>query len=513
MRTNTTKICAALLGMCMLATNADAQMVISKVFYAGTTKAGATTNYTGGEEYIELHNNSASEYNISGLMIGLVESESTTGAYYAKDRESGFEIKLKQLYQIPEDKDYIVQPWGNVVIAACAMDHSTLTKGGADLSKADFSFGGMNGDSESVTKLNLLFSFNDNTKAVNLTNGGDAGIVIIKKNYASMVTYADESTYVFANGKTSGSKYLPFNAYFAMDVVEILKTKATDGVYSVDPERKRFSETQDKGYVPATEKMNKDGFIAYRKTALNCDGNKYLYDTNNSSCDFAISNTIAVNEYDDEESGTTEVNVTIPESGFLPFNAEKAFFCGSDLYVGYVSISSNVVKCNSVQGNTTVFSSSPYLLIGAPGTHTIKYTEAARLLSIAGQNNWIADGDSKYADGVLTVTTKNRYPMKFVNDGENPRFVRDAVNNNPQTLKIDVASEGRLYINLNYLNEEETAIKWNGIMPKDFVSTGIECINKAAVTADDKVYDLRGMKVGTVSSDIIIKGGKKYLVK
>ncbi len=511
MKSITSKAAAALFGMFMLSNSANAQMVISKVFYAGTTQAGGTKNYGGGEEYIELHNNSAKEVDIAGMCIALVESESSTGAYLASERESGYEVKLKQVFQIPEDKEFVVAPWGNVVIAACAMDHSKDAENGPDLSKADFTFGNMTGDAEGVTPLNLLFTFNASTKALNLTNGGDASIMIISKKNASKLTYADESTYVFANGKEKGSQYLPFNAYYAMDAVEILKTKDTDGVYAADAARKRFSDSQDKGFVPANQKMLRDGYVAYRKTALNNNGEIYLYDTQDSSVDFQISNTIGVGEYDTTESGVTEVTVNIPESGFLPFYPENYFFTNSDLYIGYVSISNGTLNFNSVQGNTVIANTSAYLLIGAPGEHVVKYSQADRTLASAGQNMWISDDESKYVDGVLTITTKNRYPMKFVNEKGNVRFVRDMVDNNPQTMKIDIEKEGRFYINLNYLNEEETVIPWAGIMP-DEISTAVQNIN---TVTDCNVYNMQGMKMNSnnLPAGLYIKGGKKIVVK
>lgn len=515
MRNFTSKAAAALFGMMMLAANANAQsnIVISKVFYAGTTKINATTNYTGGEEYIELHNNGDTEQNLAGMFIGLVESESSTGAYLAKDREKGYEIKLKQLYQIPEDKDYKIAPWGTVVIAACAKDHSTEAQNGPDLSKADFSFGSMTGDNEAVTKLNLLFTFNASTKAVNLTNGGDAGLVIVKKANAKYLTYSDESTYVFANGKDKGSQYLPFNAYYAMDAVEILKTTQTEGVYAASAERKRFADSQDQGFVPADQKMNKDGYIAYRKTALAFDGNLYLCDSNNSTEDFMVSNTIGVKEYNNEITGVTSTfKVTIPESGFLPFKAEKNFFTDRGLYMGYVSITSGKVSCNSKPGNETIATNATYLLIGKPGEYNVSYTDAVRTLATAGADYWLEDGNEHYADGVYTETAKNRFPMKFVNEKGNPRFVQDMVDGNAQTMKIDLEKEGRFFIKHNVDNVSE--LKWDGIMPED-IPTAISSAVVNTPNADNAVYNLQGVRMNAASlpAGIYIQGGKKFVVK
>ena len=160
----TLRVTVALAGMLMLTLQAHAQMVISKVFYAGTTQVGSNKNYAGGEEYIELHNNTDKEYNVAGMYIGLIESESGTGAYLAQGR-TGYEVKLKQVYQLPDDREYMVKPWGTVVIAASAIDHSAVAQNGPDLSKADFEFGGMSTDNADVPNLKLVFSFNANMRA------------------------------------------------------------------------------------------------------------------------------------------------------------------------------------------------------------------------------------------------------------------------------------------------------------------------------------------------------------
>lgn len=489
------------------------QMVISKVFYAGTTQKGSTKNYTGGEEYIELHNNTGKAVDIAGMYIALVESESSTGAYLAKDRTNN-EVKLKQVFQIPEDKAVEVAPWGTVVLAACAIDHSSAAENGADLSKADFEFGGMANDNPDVPNLNLIYSFNANTKAVNLTNGGDASLLIVsKKNGDKYLKDYSEESLVFPNGKTSGSKYLPFNAYYSMDAVDILKTTLTDGIYAPNPDRKRISEGQDKGFVKADQKMNKDGYIAYRKTALNHNGDLYLFDTGDSREDFAISNTIAVKEYDKTESGVTEVKVTIPESGYLPFKAEKYFFTEKGLYTCYVNISGGAVKFISQPGDSVIASNSAYVLVGAPGEHTVKYTTANRTVATAGIDYWIEDGNEYYSNGefIYTGTTKY-YPMKFVNEKGNARFVRDLVGDNPKSMKIDIEKEGRFYIKLNYFNEEETVIKWGGITPEE-VATGISTVTSKP--ASDAVFTLQGVRVSAdkLSRGAYIKNGKKFLVK
>lgn len=521
MRNFTSKAAAALFGMMMLAANANAQMVISKVYYSGTKTIADNKNYTGAPEYIELHNNTDKEVDIAGYYIGLVESEGSTGAYLLKDQTNN-DVKLKQIYQIPAETSFKVAPWGTVVLAANAIDHSTVAVGGQDLSKADFEFGGQKtGDNPDVPNLVLKYSYVSTMPNLNLANGGDAGVLLINKtNGDKYITLDDESKFVFPNGKDKGNKYYNFNAYYAMDAVEILKTKKNNdtGKYEIDPDRKRICTTKDKGYVPVPDdlSMNRDAYVAYRKTAINNDGKIYLYDTENSCEDFAVSNTIGVKAYDAEPAGTTELTVTIPESGYLPFNADSYFFTEKGVHVTYITPdkTNKVLKYTDTEGHTKVFNNSAYMLIGAPGEHKVFYTKANRNMATAGNDYWIADGEEKYADGVLTITTKERYPMKFVNEKGNVRFVRDMKDNNPQTLKIDLATEGRFYITLNYLNEEETMIPWGGVKPED-ITTAISSAVVNTPNADNAVYNLQGVRMNAASlpAGIYIQGGKKYVVK
>lgn len=519
MKRFTSKKLMALLSMLMMVCSVNADVIISKVYYSGTKTIADNKNYTGAPEYIELYNNSAKEYDIAGMYVALVESESSTGAYLVKDQTNN-DVKLKQIYQIPVETPFVVAPWSTVVLAANAIDHSSVAIGGQNLSKADFEFGGQkSGDNPDVPNLVLKYSYLSTMPNINLANGGDAGVLLITKaNGDKYILLDKEENFVFPNGKDKGNKYYNFNAYYAMDAVEILKTKKNSetGKYEIDETRKRICNSKDAGYVPVPDNltMNRDGYVAYRKTGLNDDGKIYLYDTNNSCVDFKVSNTINTKEYDSEEADATPLTVTVPESGYLPFNSEKFFFTGKDLALCYVSITSGTVKFNNSNGHTFIANNSPYILVGAPGEHTIYYTKAARTLASAGADNWIADEDSKYADGILTITTKNRFPMKFVNEKGNVHFQRETDGSNNQTLKIDVATEGRFYINHTVFNEGEPSIAWGGITPEEVIAAGISTVNTHSA-ASNAVYNLQGIKMNAAKlpRGIYVKAGKKFIVK
>lgn len=498
---------------------ASGNLVISKVFYAGTTQLGSNKNYTGGEEYVELYNNSGDTLNIAGIYIGLVESESSTGAWTpaALKEATGVAnaIALKQLYRVPTDYATLVMPYSSVLIASSAIDHSTLAQNGPDLSGADLEFANPATDNDQVPNLELVFTYLASVTAFNLTNGGDAGVMLFPSSFEGKF---DISAPVYAQGKTTGSQYLPVNAYNSIDAVEILKGKKdADGNYVVDAARKRIPSTYDAGFVslPPSASMLRDGNVVYRKTGLASYGRTFLYDRNNSQGDFAVSAAIGPRAYNQTEDIIGETTVVIPPSGYLPFNASDYFFGGKDLSIAYVNVSGGVVSFRSCPADSVIATNSTYLLVGAPGEHVIKFTGANRTLASAGVNSWIADGETRYADGVYTETRNNRFPLKFVNEAGNVRFVRDAVEGDPKTMKIDLETEGRFYITLTTSDIE--VLPWGGITPEEVVATGISATSpaSAAGSADAPVYTLQGMRLQgqRLPRGLYIRDGKKFLVK
>jgi hypothetical protein len=497
-----------------VSTSISGRLVISKVFYAGTTQIGSSKNYNGGEEYVELYNNSADTLQIGGTYIGLVESESSTGAYPAGSittPASG--IALKQLYRIPSTFTDSIMPYHTVLIASSAIDHSALTQNGPDLSKADLEFANPSTDNSAVPNLELVYSFLPTVTAFNLANGGDASILLFPSSFESKL---DLTSLVYAQGKTAGSQYLTVNSYYCTDAVEILKSKidTATGIYSADSTRKRIDASYDAGYVitPTDATMNKDGNVVYRKTALNYHGDITLYDTNNSKTDFTVSKTIAPRSYNETPDGTTDTTIVIPESGYLPLYTSSKFFGGNDVIISYVTVSSGKLKYLSYPGNSIITGTTVYIIIGTPGEHTLKLTQADRTVKTAGSHYWLADNDTKYVNGVYTTTINNRYPLKFVNEKGNVRFATAWVDGNNKTMQINPETEGRFFIMVNFTPSGDIA--WEGATLAD-VAAGI---NNAIFTKTDEgnnaIYDLTGRKVNTISKKgIYIKNGKKFVAE
>ena len=121
--------------------SSSSNLVISKVFYSGSTRLnGATPKNYMLVQFVELYNNSSDTLDISGLYVAFPNSDGAAAAWTAADMatEHKDSIVVKQIFQIPTDKTYSLNPGSSIVIANSAIDHSQIAEGNIDLSGADF---------------------------------------------------------------------------------------------------------------------------------------------------------------------------------------------------------------------------------------------------------------------------------------------------------------------------------------------------------------------------------------
>lgn len=279
-----------------IATNisVDRDIVIGKVFYAGS-KDDNNRNYIAGK-YVELYNQSNNAIDVSGLYVGISESESTQAftldRLHEVHKDSVF--LLKQVYRIPADKPYMVQPGGSVVICNSAIDHTTNNKNDHDLSKADFEVKDASGryqNNPDVPAMEHAYHSSAGTSIMNILQSGPVGVVIFRTN-EDITTWSK----TYADGKTTGTQWLLCPVRVVLDAVEALKLTAN----GVDVKTKRIPTTLDAGYININAITGWNGETIYRKTMKTAaDGHKILVDTNNASNDFKVSQTIQPREYDE----------------------------------------------------------------------------------------------------------------------------------------------------------------------------------------------------------------------
>ena len=266
----------------------DQPILISKVYYA-VSKDNNNKNYLAGK-YIELYNNSDEDYDASGLYIALMESESTIAYTPGQVMDTIF---AKQVFRIPADKAFIVEPGGSVLIVNSAIDHSGQGPNERNLLSADFEAKDKQGkttNNPNVPELQLVYSTYSLISQLNMVQSGPCSVII----FSTSEDVLNWPT-AYAYGKTKGSLFMKIPTSSVIDGVDILAKKAQTGV---DVNTKRLFDYIDAGYTNINATSGYNGEVVYRKIESTAtDGRKILKDTNNSQNDFDVTTDINPREY------------------------------------------------------------------------------------------------------------------------------------------------------------------------------------------------------------------------
>jgi hypothetical protein len=285
-------------GMIDLQLNAfpNRDIIIGKVYYAGSKDNNNKTYMAG--KYIELFNQSEDTVDVSGLYIGMTESESTQAWTLTNLNDTfGYQqaILLKQIYRIPTDEPYYVAPGGTVLICNSATDHTDGNDNENDLRDADFEVKDTQGNYQNnpnVPAMEMIYQIYNGTSIMNLVQSGPTGVVIFR---------TDENIFnwrkVYKYGYTTGLQFVVCPTDIIQDGIEALRNKTT----GIEPTTKRLHDNIDAGYTYINAASGWNAEVVYRKTKSVQNGHKVLVDTNNSSNDFQVSSTIKPREYDDYE--------------------------------------------------------------------------------------------------------------------------------------------------------------------------------------------------------------------
>lgn len=516
----------------LLMANADAKvvkpesgsLVISKVFYAAS-KGAESGNYAYGQ-YIELYNNSADDIDITGVYVGLIESEAAANAYTVEaiaadaDLKSkiGSKMVLKQLFQIPDDKTYTLESGKSIVICNSAIDHTALAKTGHNLSNADFEVKTTNNKyqhNDAVPAMKMVYSFNTATDFMNLAYSGPAGVVLLKNNDKAI----DLENKIFARGKEKGNQYILANPYYCIDVVDILANTKN----GIDQSTKRINDTYDAGFTSTAATGTYNGETVYRKTSfITADGRTVLYDTNNSSVDFQASGTIQPRTFDTEMAGLTEATIVIPESGYQVFRPEKSFFGPKNLYFVYLTGNKKNanVTFNNIPGDSSLVDKGNYIAVGKPGTYTVTLSDAQPTQKVPSNLLTWSEEDTKE----LTGNQATRSIYKWHNEAGKVGFQRVPATADGKYNVATFSGEDRLYLTLtadmvnafyaaNNAASAETFdfIIWQGATPEQ-AAAEVKTVTVQPAT-DGAVYDLQGRRVIKPKKGIYVKDRKKVILK
>lgn len=279
----------------MLSVNQD--ILISKIYYAGSAYEGTSRAYTAGQ-YMELYNQSATPIDVSGLYIALTETDNPQ-AYTLDNLHEAYAdtmLVVKQIFQIPSEKPFMVQPGGTVLITNSAVDHSDVSSFEHSLLDADLEAKDSRAriqNNPATPELPIVFCSYSNMTYLNFQNNGLMGIAIFRTHEDVVNDWAP----VYAYGKERGNMFKLLPKRYVIDGVECLPNKSNTGP---DVTTKRLYPDVDAGYASINATGGKSGEVVYRRTVrITDDGRKILADTNNSSADFQVSTTIKPREYDE----------------------------------------------------------------------------------------------------------------------------------------------------------------------------------------------------------------------
>lgn len=494
-------------------------VVVSKVFYAGA-KDNGNKNYLN-SKYLELYNNSTDTLDVSGMLIGLVESDSKANAWTADRMAEAHKdsIALKQVFRLPEGTK--MDPRTTLLIANSAIDHTTFGEGFPNLSQADFEAKDTTGKTPNNTEvpaLELVYTAYANISYMNLVQSGPCAIVLLTAD----TPMGDDQPTTYAYGKDKGNAYRLVPRSKVIDGVDIVKMGEED--------IKRLADNVDAGYASITAKSGWTGETVYRKTAYTPGGQTVLFDTDNSSTDFQTANNVQPRQYDNTASGLTELTINIPESGFLAINVDKPFFAKGNILFAYVSASNNAsttdLRYNEFRGDSTLLMKGDWIAVGTPGQHTLFLSDSQGILKTRSTSQAWTDDPQKE----LTGGQKTRRIYKFVNKKEHVGFERDENYADVKWNKADFGPDEHLYITLTDAigariyeacgaesYDALSFIPWHGTMP-DNIANGITNVQRSSFNVqcssfNVQYYDLQGRRTAHPTKGLYILNGRKIVFK
>ncbi|MBP3849415.1 MAG: DUF4876 domain-containing protein [Prevotella sp.] len=503
-------------------------LVISKVFYNNMVNDAAKSFILA--NYIELYNNSDKELDITGIYIGLADNTGATSSttypnpWTAANMQTAHKdsIALKQIFQIPTDKTYTLEPGKSLVVCNSALNHTTVASKAPDLSEADFEVKSQlstykDNHNDAVPELIQVFSYNDNSTYIQWQSPGPFCVVLLAAD-----TNLDKCPTGYSGGRTDGHLFKFVPAFKTIDAVDIVEHSAKT---NPDASQKRLPDSYDAGYVATNYAGGNGGEAVVRKTAFVTSNQRIvLWDTNNSSNDFEVTTDLSIRSYSESPVGLTEITITIPESGYLPINPTKPFCGPKGMVFTHVNASNHESTTDLLYGeypaDSILLIKGPWIAIAAPGTYTLKLSDSQGVMkSRSSCTSWCDDNELQ-----LTGSRVNNVIYKFSNVKGNVGFKRvDAVEG--KYNKATFSDGDRLYISLSEKNLEKiyasngaasigelSFITWHGTTPEK-IAAGID--ERVVVKKDTPTvfYNLNGQRVEHPTKGIYIQNGKKILVK
>ncbi len=275
---------------------ANGDFVIAEIFFAGTaTPEGKQYSY---DTYLRVYNNSNDTLLADGLAIA--ESDLLTNSKRDEMNPNFINERFafRFMYRIPMGTNLYVAPGESILLADCAVDHTSSNVNSYDLSKADFEWydessnpNFLDLDNTAVPNMEKVYSYSKTV--TRLTTQGNCAYALLRiddSQYATAEAFMADSTnyynydYKFTNtynGKTYDLKGKCWTAPNSWVIDAVNCSPLSEYQWLVT------SPALDKGYTHVTETPkdeNRFGKSVRRRVAAG----KKLQDSNDSTLDFVV---------------------------------------------------------------------------------------------------------------------------------------------------------------------------------------------------------------------------------
>lgn len=259
-------------------------LLLKEVYYCGSRTSSGGSYFR--DQFYEIYNNSATVQNVRGLCISLLNPMTATAnlpVWSGADADKY--VYGLQIWQIPTDMDYLLNPGESVVIAQMADNHQKPTlnpNSPVNLITAEF---------ETFVKANSIISDNP---AINMTMAfwpSPTPQWLTTVFGGAFVIYFPSEPIIPANYVTSvGSTTKCYKIPIA-EVVDALELVGNANQMNL----KRMPTVLDAGAITVGGTYLSKSVA--RRVKETIDGRAVLYDTNNSTNDFEVQDTPVIRRY------------------------------------------------------------------------------------------------------------------------------------------------------------------------------------------------------------------------
>lgn len=259
-------------------------LLLKEVYYCGSKTSSGGSYFR--DQFYEIYNNSATVQNVRGLCISLLNPMTATAnlpVWSGTDADK-FVYGL-QIWQVPTDKDYLLNPGESVIIAQMADNHQKATLNPncpVNLITAEFeTFVNSTSIISDNPAINMTMAFWPSPTPQWLTTVFGGAFVIYFPSQPIV-----PANYVTSVGSTTKCYKIPIS-----EVVDALELVGNTNQMNL----KRMPTVLDAG--ASTVGGTYLGKSVARKVKETVNGRAVLYDTNNSSNDFEVKDTPVIRRY------------------------------------------------------------------------------------------------------------------------------------------------------------------------------------------------------------------------